>query len=166
MARACVALGSNRGDGPANFEGALAALDEAHGVRVVSRSTWRRTAPVGGPPGQADFLNGVVVLETELEPLALLDLLQQVELGFGRERAAEVRWGPRTLDLDLLLYEDLVLDDPRLSLPHPRLEERAFVLEPLAELLPELCLPGSGLAVVEALGRLAGPSVTTGEAER
>ena len=144
----------------------MAALDEARGVRVVSRSTWRRTAPVGGPPGQADFLNGVVVLETELEPLALLDLLQEVERDFGRDRAAEVRWGPRTLDLDLLLYDDLLVDDPRLSLPHPRLEERAFVLEPLAELLPELRLPRSGLSAGEALGRLAGRPVASGEAER
>ena len=136
MTRAYVGVGSNLGDREATIRAAVAALP---GVTAVS--TLSETDPVG-PVEQPRFLNGAVALETELSPRELLDVLLAVERDLGRERRE--RWGPRTIDLDLLLYGDRVVDEPGLSVPHPRLHERRFALEPLAELDPELEIPGRG----------------------
>ena len=116
-------------------------LGEADGVDAVAVSTLRETEP-WGPVAQPSFLNGVVALETELGPRALLDLLLGIERRLGRVRSE--RWGPRTIDLDLLLYGDTVVDEAGLTLPHPRLHERRFALEPLAELAPDAVVPGRG----------------------
>jgi 2-amino-4-hydroxy-6-hydroxymethyldihydropteridine diphosphokinase len=133
---AYVGLGSNLGDREATIRGAVEALPG-----VVAVSTLRETDPVGVTE-QPAFLNGAVVLETDLSARELLELLLAVERSLGRERRE--RWGPRTIDLDLLLYADEAIDEPGLTVPHPRLHERRFVLEPLAELDPELAVPGRG----------------------
>ena len=104
-----------------------------------ARSSWRETAPIGGPPGQAAFLNGAVKLETPLPPHELLGCLQQIEGELGRRRAE--RWGPRPIDLDLLLYDELILTTPELVLPHPRMAWRRFVLEPAAEVAGSMIHP-------------------------
>ena len=136
-------LGSNLGDRDATIRGALAELAAADGVDVVSVSTLIDTAPVGYT-AQPRFLNGVALFETRLGPRELLDLLLEVEARFGRDRVGSPPQGPRTLDLDLLLFGDAELDEPGLRIPHPRLHERAFVLGPLAELEPGLEVPGKG----------------------
>jgi 2-amino-4-hydroxy-6-hydroxymethyldihydropteridine diphosphokinase len=141
--RAYVALGSNLGDRQATLDAAVAKLSEAPGATVVGVSSLSDTEPVGFVD-QPRFLNGVVALETVLTARQLLDLLLRIETGFGRERASVPAQGPRTLDLDLLLYGDAEIDEPGLRIPHPRLHERAFVLEPLAELDPALEVPGKG----------------------
>ncbi len=132
--KALVALGSNLGDRLANLNGAIAALDRTPGVAVRQVSSFHETEPVGGPLGQGMFLNAVALLETALEPLALLGELQKIEAKFGRERT--VHWGERTLDLDLLLFEDRIIETRELCVPHPRMRERRFVLEPLVEVVP------------------------------
>jgi 2-amino-4-hydroxy-6-hydroxymethyldihydropteridine diphosphokinase len=152
--RAWVALGSNLGDRRANLDGAVEALRAADEVEVRQVSAWFETAPVGGPSGQGNYLNGCLEAATTLDARTFLWLLERVETQFGRDRSREVRHGPRTLDLDLLLFDELVLAGPDLVLPHPRLEERLFVLEPLATLAPELRLPGSGRTVQERLAEL------------
>jgi 2-amino-4-hydroxy-6-hydroxymethyldihydropteridine diphosphokinase len=139
--RAYVALGSNLGDRERLLRAALRAL-ETTGVRVVAVSSLRETDPVGYLD-QPRFLNGVAAVETELGPRELLELLLAVERALGRKRDGPPM-GPRTVDLDLLLYGDLVLDEPGLELPHPRLHERRFALEPLAEVAPGLEIPGRG----------------------
>ena len=136
---AYVALGANLGDAPAAVRGAMQALHDAPGTRVSARSSLYRTAPIDAP-GQPDYLNAVAQISTTLEPLALLRELQAIEQANGRERL--YRNAPRTLDLDLLLYGEVCLETPELTLPHPRLTERAFVLVPLAELDPDLIIPG------------------------
>jgi 2-amino-4-hydroxy-6-hydroxymethyldihydropteridine diphosphokinase len=141
--RAYVGLGSNLGDREATIRAAVLELDAAEGVDVVAVSTLVDTEPVGYTD-QPRFLNGAAALESRLEPRELLDLLLAVEARFGRDRAAVPTQGPRTLDLDLLLYGDARIDEPGLEIPHPRLHERAFVLGPLAELDPALELPGKG----------------------
>jgi 2-amino-4-hydroxy-6-hydroxymethyldihydropteridine diphosphokinase len=143
-----VALGSNLGDREQTLHDAVAALAAEPGIEVVAVSSLADTEPVGFVD-QPRFLNGVAALETELPARALLDLLLDVERSFGRVRDGVPAQGPRTLDLDLLLYGDAELDEPGLRIPHPRLHERAFVLEPLAELAPGLRIPGRG--PVEAL---------------
>jgi 2-amino-4-hydroxy-6-hydroxymethyldihydropteridine diphosphokinase len=134
-----IGLGSNQGDRRANLEAAAARLAANPQVDVLARSNWHETAPVGGPAGQPDFLNGALVLDTALGPHELLAVLQQIERQLGR-RPAE-RWGPRPIDLDLLLYGDLVLDTPELLVPHPRLAYRRFVLGPASEVAPEMLHP-------------------------
>jgi len=148
VTRAYVGLGANLGDREHTIRAALADLDAEPGVEVVAVSTLRETEPVGYLE-QPPFLNGVAVLETTLEPAALLRLLLAVEARHGRDRAAVPAQGPRTLDLDLLLYGDEIIAEPGLVVPHPRLHERAFVLEPLAEVAPGLEVPGRG--TVEAI---------------
>ena len=143
MARAFVALGANLGDREATIRAALAALDADPGVRVVAVSSLRETEPVGYLD-QPAFLNGAAELDTTLGPRALLELLLAVERRFGRRREGVPPQGPRTLDLDLLLLESAEIDEPGLTIPHPRLHERRFVLEPLAELDPFLEVPGKG----------------------
>ena len=145
MTRAYVGVGANLGERRETIEAALALLPG-----VVAVSELRETAPVG-VTDQPDFLNGAVAIETELSPRELLDVLLDVERRLGRERRE--RWGPRTIDLDLLVYGDEAIDEPGLTVPHPRLHERRFALEPLADLDPELELPGRG-TVSELLTRL------------
>ena len=141
MNTAYVALGANLGNPTAAVLAALAALANLPESRVARCSSLYRTAPVG-ILSQPDFVNAVAVLETTLAPEALLDALLDIEARFGRVRRE--RNGPRTLDLDLLLYDDIELDLPRLTLPHPRLHLRAFVLLPLAEVAPDLAIPRRG----------------------
>ncbi len=129
-----VALGTNLGDRHGHLAAATAAIDALPGTRVIARSRLRETAPVGGPP-QGAFLNGALLLATTLAPLDLLAHLLAIEQSRGRERRE--RWGPRTLDLDVLWSPGLIVDDPALTLPHPRLRERRFALEPLVELCPD-----------------------------
>jgi 2-amino-4-hydroxy-6-hydroxymethyldihydropteridine diphosphokinase len=143
MTRAYVGVGANLGDRERTIREALAALDARPGVAVVAVSTLRETDPVGYLD-QPRFLNGAVALETDLDPRALLEALLDVERALGRVRGAGPRYGPRPIDLDLLLHGDAVLDEPGLVLPHPRLHERLFALEPLAELDPALVVPGRG----------------------
>jgi 2-amino-4-hydroxy-6-hydroxymethyldihydropteridine diphosphokinase len=146
--RAYVALGSNLGDREQTLRAALAALGAEDGVEVVAVSGLIETEPVGFV-AQPRFLNGVAELETDLPAGELLELLLEVERRFGRVREGVPAQGPRTLDLDLLLYGEAELDEPGLRIPHPRMHERAFVLGPLAELAPGLEIPGRGR--VEAL---------------
>jgi 2-amino-4-hydroxy-6-hydroxymethyldihydropteridine diphosphokinase len=141
--RAYVGVGANLGDREATILRAIEQLAAQPGVDVVGVSALRETEP-WGPVEQPPYLNGAVALETDLEPRELLDVLLGVERRMGRDRATEVRWGPRTLDLDLLVLGDLVRDEPGLTVPHPRLHERRFALEPLAELAPHDVVPGRG----------------------
>ncbi len=130
---AYIALGSNVGDRRAAIESALRALGGTPGVQVTATSTIIETAPEG-PLGQPAYLNAAAALATTLAPRELLERLLAIEVQQGRDRAAEQRWGPRRLDLDLLLYDDRIIDEPDLTVPHPRLHERAFVLTPLADI--------------------------------
>ena len=141
IARAYIGLGGNL-DGPAErIRRAFAAISLLPGTQLVARSSLYRTAPVGYLD-QPDFINAVASVDTTLAPLALLDALLALELDAGRARS--FRNAPRTLDLDVLVYGDLQMEDARLSLPHPRMGARAFVLWPLAELAPDLLIPGLG----------------------
>ena len=142
MPRAYVGLGANLGEREVALRAALAALDATAGIDVAAVSTFRESDPVGYLD-QPRFLNAAAALETTLAPRELLDALLEVERSLGRTREGP-RFGPRTIDLDLLLYGDESLDEPGLTVPHPRLHERAFVLEPLAELDPGLVVPGHG----------------------
>lgn len=135
MSRAYLALGSNLGDRATHLQSAVDKLDAADDVDVVEVSRVYETEPIGGPP-QDPYLNAVLAIETELDPYALLALAQQIERDAQRVRAE--RWGPRTLDIDVLLYDDVRLDDPDLTLPHPRIWERGFVLAPLRDVAPAL----------------------------
>jgi 2-amino-4-hydroxy-6-hydroxymethyldihydropteridine diphosphokinase len=143
---AYIGLGSNLGDREGALRQALAALDAVAGIDVAAVSTLRETEPVGYVD-QPRFLNGAARLETQLAPRELLATLLRVEQELGRDRSgpgSELRFGPRTIDLDLLLYGELELDEEGLAVPHPRLHERRFVLEPLDELAPGLLVPGRG----------------------
>jgi 2-amino-4-hydroxy-6-hydroxymethyldihydropteridine diphosphokinase len=140
--RAYLGLGANLGDRDATIRSAVELLGRDGGVDVVRVSTLRETDPVG-LVDQPRFLNGVAVVETELSPRELLDRLLAVERELGRTRTGP-RYGPRTIDLDLLVYGDETVDEPGLTVPHPRLAERQFALEPLAEVEPDLVVPGRG----------------------
>ena len=143
MARIFVGLGSNLGDREGTLRAAVGRLRGLPETTVVRVSTLRNTDPVGNVD-QPRFLNGAVEVETELSPRALLVALLELERAFGRDRGAVPAQGPRTLDLDLLLYGQEQIDEPGLQVPHPRLHERRFVLEPLADLDPALEVPGKG----------------------
>lgn len=145
---AYIGIGSNLLDPVEQVCQALRALDALAMTRCVARSPLYRSEPVG-PPDQPNYINAVAYLETQLAPKVLLTALQDIEKVQGRVRT--VRWGPRTLDLDILLYDNLIQDDPCLTLPHPRIPERAFVLYPLHDLNPDLIIPGQG-----SLGKLIG----------
>ncbi|WP_416413111.1 2-amino-4-hydroxy-6-hydroxymethyldihydropteridine diphosphokinase [Pantoea sp. App145] len=145
MTRVYLALGSNLADPLHQVDAALAALDAIPQTRRVATSSLYRTPPYG-PPDQPDYLNAVVALETGLSAESLLDQTQRIELEHGRVRKAE-RWGPRTLDLDILLFGDTVISTPRLTVPHYDMHNRAFMLLPLLELAPQLTFPdGTPLA--------------------
>jgi len=150
---AYVGLGSNLGDREAALRRALELLDATPGLRVVAASSFRDTAPVGDE-NQPRFLNAVCAVETELAPRELLARLLEIELALGRVRDATRRFGPRTADLDLLLHGDETADEPDLVVPHPRLVERRFALEPLFEIAPELALP-DGRRVADVLAELS-----------
>jgi 2-amino-4-hydroxy-6-hydroxymethyldihydropteridine diphosphokinase len=135
---AYLGLGSNLGDRLANLQGAVDRLAGEEGVRVDASSRVWETAPVGGPE-QPDYLNAVVRVQTDRAPRELLAACQSVESALGRERSD--RWGPRTIDVDVLLYDGRVVDEPDLVVPHPRIVERAFVVLPLLELDPDPVLP-------------------------
>jgi 2-amino-4-hydroxy-6-hydroxymethyldihydropteridine diphosphokinase len=142
VTRAYVGLGANLGDREASLRAAVDLLAGTPGIDVVAVSSFRETDPVGYVD-QPRFLNGAVALETELSPRELLEALLAVERSLGRTRDGP-RFGPRTIDLDLLAYGEQALEEPGLTVPHPRLGERAFALEPLLELDPALVLPGLG----------------------
>jgi 2-amino-4-hydroxy-6-hydroxymethyldihydropteridine diphosphokinase len=152
MVRAFIGLGSNLGDREGTLRAAVGRLRSLPTTRVVRLSTLRNTEPVGYVD-QPRFLNGVVELETELPARELLAALLDLERGFGRDRTASPPRGPRTLDLDLLLYGAEEIAEPGLEVPHPRLHERGFVLEPLAELDAAVEVPGKG-SVQSLLARL------------
>ncbi len=147
-----IALGSNEGNRLANIEAAVAKLRRQPHVAILGISGWHETTPVGGPSEQARFLNGALKVETSLAPVELFALLEQIENRLGRRRGE--RWGPRTIDLDLLLYDDLVLNSPSLVLPHPRMAWRRFVLEPAAEVAAEMLHPTTGWTVGRLLEHL------------
>jgi 2-amino-4-hydroxy-6-hydroxymethyldihydropteridine diphosphokinase len=152
MALALLSLGSNLGDRRGILQAALTALAGSLGVEQVTVSSWHETAPVGGPAGQGAFLNAAALVETSLPPAELLARLQRIEFHLGRTR--ETRWGARTLDLDLLLYDNLVLSTPFLTLPHPRMAFRRFVLEPAVEVAPDLVHPRLSWTVQRLLDHL------------
>ena len=154
--RAWVGVGGNVGDVETTLVEALWAVDALPMTSIRRQSAFYRT-PAWGKTDQPDFLNAAIELQTRLAPKVLLDALLDIERRFGRERSAEERWGPRTLDLDLLLVGEAPHHEPGLDLPHPRLHERAFVLVPLAEIAADLVIPGRGrvadlLAAVDASG--------------
>jgi 2-amino-4-hydroxy-6-hydroxymethyldihydropteridine diphosphokinase len=144
IARAFVGLGSNLGDRLSELRAAVEALRATPSVEVVALSSVYETDPVG--PAQPDFLNAVVELRTDLEPRLLLARLKEIEAQAGRFSARVERWGPREVDLDLLLYDDLVIESDRLRIPHPSMHERAFVLVPLCEIDASVVVPGHGIA--------------------
>ncbi|PJK05553.1 2-amino-4-hydroxy-6-hydroxymethyldihydropteridine diphosphokinase [Lysobacteraceae bacterium NML91-0268] len=150
--RAFVGLGGNVGDAQATLRSGLSALAALPQTQLLAASRLYRTAPVGGIE-QADFCNAVAALETEFAAADLLQALFAIERAHGRDRQREQRWGPRTLDLDLLLYGDEVIEVEGLIVPHPRMAERRFVLEPLLEIAPQIQIPGIGSAA-DALTRL------------
>ena len=145
MATAAIALGSNLGNSRQTLTEAIAVLDQSDQIRVTAQSSWYRTAPVGPP--QPDYLNGCVVVATSLSPDDLMARLLEIEAQFGRVRRE--RWGPRHLDLDLLLYDQIQVKTDLVEVPHPRLSDRAFVLIPLAEIAPEWIHPVTQRSVLE-----------------
>jgi 2-amino-4-hydroxy-6-hydroxymethyldihydropteridine diphosphokinase len=155
MAEALVALGGNVGDVRDTLDGAIAAFCDGEEVRLLARSSDYGTPP-WGVEDQPPFINLCIAVETGLTPHALLARAQAVERKLGRERGKERRWGPRPIDIDLLAYDDVVLDTPELRLPHPLLFKRAFVLVPLAEIAPERIIAGrrvrDGLEMVDRTG--------------
>jgi 2-amino-4-hydroxy-6-hydroxymethyldihydropteridine diphosphokinase len=140
---AAIGLGGNVGDAAATLREALGELDRLPRTRLLRASPLYRT-PAWGHTDQADFVNAAALVETDLAPRELLDALLGLERRFGRERADGPRWGPRTLDLDLLVHGGARIDEPGLRLPHPHLHERAFALVPLARIAPDLDVPGRG----------------------
>ena len=151
--RALLGLGSNVGDRDAHLRRALDLLQSRGAVRVLAVSPCRTTAPVGGPP-QDDFRNAAALVLTPLGPRALLAAVKAVEREMGREPGG-VRWGPRVVDVDVLLFADEVVDEPDLRVPHPRMTERRFVLEPAADVAPDMRHPVAGRTVRELLEDLS-----------
>jgi 2-amino-4-hydroxy-6-hydroxymethyldihydropteridine diphosphokinase len=155
MAEALLGLGGNVGDVRATLSEAIALFAEGDSVKLVARSSDYRTPP-WGVTDQPPFINLAIAVETRLSPRDLLTRALNVERALDRDRTRERRWGPRTIDIDLLAYDDIALDEPALTLPHPRLFERAFVLVPLAEIVPDRVIAGrhvrDALAAIDAGG--------------
>ncbi|MFM2314124.1 MAG: hypothetical protein RLZZ04_3400 [Cyanobacteriota bacterium] len=149
MTECAIALGSNQGNSLSILESSLNALNQIPGIELKTTSSWYQTKAVGMKEPQADYLNGCVLLSASQTPEELLTILQATELQFGRTSKGDLQ--PRTLDLDLLLYGDLVLNRPGLTLPHPRMVERAFVLVPLAEIAADWIEPVSGMKIAKLL---------------
>ena len=149
-----IGLGSNLGDRRRNLEAALEALRAHPQITVSAVSSLLETDPVGGPPGQGKFLNAAAEIETDLAPEALLEELKRIEHALGRRPGP--RWGPRPMDLDILLYGEEILETGTLVIPHPRLRERLFVLAPLAEIAPTARDPVTGLSVRDLLEKVSG----------
>ena len=141
--KCAIALGSNLGNSLDTLNSSLTVLDSNPGINFIAVSSWYQTKPIGPP--QPNYLNGCAILDVKQTPEELLVLLQAIELQFGRIRRE--KWGARTLDLDILLYDDLIINTPNLTIPHPRMNERAFVLVPLAEIAPQWQEPKSGKAI-------------------
>jgi 2-amino-4-hydroxy-6-hydroxymethyldihydropteridine diphosphokinase len=156
MAEALLSLGGNLGDVRATLDRAVAMLCDGGDVRLLARSRDYRTPP-WGVVDQPPFVNLCIAVDTGLAPQALLARAQTVERALGRDRSDERRWGPRAVDIDLLAYDDLALNEPELTLPHPRLLQRAFVLVPLAEIAPERTI--AGIRVCDALARVDTASI-------
>lgn len=142
---AAVGLGANLGDAASTVQRAAQSLDLLPQTQLLSSSRLYRT-PAWGVHAQPDFVNAVALVQTQLDARTLLESLLSIEREFGRDRSVEQRWGPRTLDLDLLLYGDAMIDEPGLQVPHPHLTKRAFALVPLLEIAPEAVIPGYGRA--------------------
>ena len=151
MTEALLGLGGNVDDVRTTLDRAVAMLCDGREVRLIARSSDYRTPP-WGVTDQAPFINLALVVETALAPRPLLDRALRIETAFGRNRAGELRWGPRTLDIDIIAYGEMEIDEPGLTLPHPRLFERAFVLAPLAEIAPDRRI--TGIRIADALARL------------
>jgi 2-amino-4-hydroxy-6-hydroxymethyldihydropteridine diphosphokinase len=158
LTRAYLGLGSNLGDRRALLRQAVDALDWGD-VKVVARSRIYETTPVGGPADQPDFLNQVIAVDTPLDAHSLWERCSAVEASLGRAREHETRWGPRAIDIDVLLFGDETLHDLDLEIPHPRMGERAFVMVPLAEIAPDLPIDGRGTAADLARDMADGGSV-------
>jgi 2-amino-4-hydroxy-6-hydroxymethyldihydropteridine diphosphokinase len=152
MPTCLIGLGSNLGDRRATLEKAVARLCNGANLDLLAQSRWHETKPVGGPADQGPFLNGAIRLETTRSPEDLLKTLQEIETALGRRRTEH--WGPRTVDLDLLLYDRLVLETPALCLPHPRMAWRRFVLEPAAEVAASMIHPTTGWPIARLLEHL------------
>lgn len=143
------------GDREANLASALEELGRREGIVVVEASRMRETEPVGGPEGQGMYLNGAVALDTTLTPRELLEACLEIEHSLGRARGLDdARWGPRTIDIDILLYGDRIIREPDLGIPHPRMSERRFVLAPLAEIAPDARHPVSMKTAGELLDEM------------
>lgn len=145
MVKCAIALGSNLGDSKQILNQALEMLSQTSRIELISHSSWYETVPVGPP--QPNYVNGCAILQTQLLPEDILQILLKIEQQFGRIR--QERWGPRILDLDILLYDDLILEMQNLTIPHPRMNERAFVLVPLAEIAPHWIEPLSGQTILQ-----------------
>ena len=151
MTKVYAGLGSNLGNKRENIIKAIDRLDACEGICVKEKSAFFNTTPVGGPL-QPDYVNCAIGMETEIEPQVLLEEFKKIELGLGRKPG--VRWGPRVVDLDILLYGNRIVDDHNLKIPHERMHERAFVLEPLCEISPDIKHPVSGISISELLEKL------------
>lgn len=145
MNKTAIALGSNLGDSLKILKASITAIKSIPGINLEAVSSWYRTKPIGPP--QPDYLNGCAILKVQQTPEELLALLQAIEVQFGRVR--NEKWGARTLDLDLILYDDLIVETPSLTIPHPRMIERAFVLVPLAEIAASWQEPKTGKAIAQ-----------------
>lgn len=162
--RAAIALGANLGDREATLRSAIEAIKALSGVEVVAVSAFHVTAPVvpagADAAAQPDYLNAALTVATRRAPHELMAELQRIERAHGRVRTPSDRWGARTLDLDLLLYDDVAIDEPGLTIPHPRMHERLFVLAPLAEVAPSWRHPILSATVRELLDRVLAKAVT------
>ncbi len=151
MTKVYAGLGSNLGNKRENIIRAIDRIDAYEEICVKEKSGFYDTSPVGGPQ-QPDYVNCVIELETEIEPQTLLKEFKKIEVELGREPG--VRWGPRVVDLDILLYGDRIVNDRNLKIPHERMHERAFVLEPLCEISPKIKHPVSGISISELLEKI------------